>query len=71
MPRHPSAAAPTPRPQPLGGGELDSVFQPRFEGFNRGLPLGELPLKLIDPGLSRSAVHGLGDLLGLAIKRLP
>ncbi len=53
------------------GGDLDGVLQPLFEGFNLGLPLGELPLKVFDLGLRRGAVHGLGDLFGLAIKRLP
>jgi hypothetical protein len=35
------------------------------------LPLNELLLKLVDLGLSRSAVDGGCDLLCLAIKRLP
>ena len=55
----------------LVGGDLDGEFQPRLEGLDLGLPLGELPPKLVDLGLRHAAVHGLGDLLGLAIERLP
>ena len=32
---------------------------------------GELPLKVFDLGLCHGAVHGLGDLFGLAVQRLP
>ena len=53
------------------GGDLDGVFEPLPEGLDLGLLLGELLLKLVDPGLGRGAVDGLGDLFGLAIKRLP
>ena len=42
-----------------------------LEGVDLGLPLGELSLKFVDPGLGRGAVDGLGDLLGLAVERLP
>ena len=55
----------------LVGGDLDGVFQPLLEGLDLGPLLGELPLKLVDPGLGRGAVHGVGDLLGLAVERLP
>ncbi len=55
----------------LVGGDLDGVLQPLLEGLDLGLLLGELPLKLVDAGLGRGAVHGLDDLLGLAVERLP
>ena len=55
----------------LVGGDLDGVFQSLSEGLDLGLPLGELPLEFVDSGLGRGAVHGLGDLFGLAVERLP
>ena len=55
----------------LVGGDLDGVFQPLLEGLDLGLLLGELLLKVVDPGLGRGAVHGVGDLFGLAVERLP
>jgi hypothetical protein len=55
----------------LLGSELDGVFQPLFEGVDLGLPSGELSLKFFDSALRHGAVHGLGDLFGLTIKRLP
>jgi hypothetical protein len=54
----------------LVGGDLDGAIQPLAEGLNLGLLRGEVPLKLVDPGSGRSTVHGLGDLLGLAVERL-
>ena len=53
------------------GGDLDGVLEPLLEGLDVSMQLGELSLKLVDPGLGRGAVHGVGDLLGLAVKRLP
>ena len=47
------------------------MFQPLLEGLDLGLPLGELSLQFVDAGLRRGAVHGLGDLFGLAVERLP
>ena len=55
----------------LVGGDLDGVLQPLLEGLDLGPLLGELSLKLVDAGLGRGAVHGLDDLLGLAVERLP
>ena len=46
-------------------GDLDGVFEPLLEGPDLRLPLGELPLKFLDSGLRRGAVHGLNDLFGL------
>ena len=72
----------TPRLTPLGlgdggelvllvGGDLDRVFQPLLEGLDLGPLLGKLSLKLVESGLGRGAVHGVGDLFGLAVQRLP
>jgi hypothetical protein len=55
----------------LLGGDLDGAPQPLAEGLDLGLLLGEVALKLVDPGSGRGAVHGVGDLLGLAVERLP
>jgi hypothetical protein len=40
------------------------------EGLDFGPLLGELSLKLVDPGFGRDAVHGVDDPLGLAVERL-
>jgi hypothetical protein len=32
---------------------------------------GTLPLKFVDAALDRSSVHGIDDLSGFAVKRLP
>jgi hypothetical protein len=53
------------------GGDLDGVLRPLLEGLNLGPLPGELPLEFVDPGLGRGAVHGVGDLFGLAVQRLP
>lgn len=53
------------------GGDLHGVLQPLSEGLDLSVLLGELPLKVVDAGLGRGAVHGVDDLLGLAIERLP
>ena len=45
-------------------------FSLALEGLDLGLPLGELPPKLVDLGLRHGAVDGLGDLPGLAVQRL-
>lgn len=42
-----------------------------MEGLDLGSLLGELALQLVDLGLGRGARHGVGDLLGLAVERLP
>jgi len=55
----------------LLGGDLDGTIQPLPEGLDLGLLLGEVALKVIDPGSGRGTVHGLGDLVGLAVERLP
>ncbi len=55
----------------LLGGDLQGELQPLLEGLNLGVPLGELPVKPVDPGLDRNAIDGLDDLVGLAIERLP
>jgi hypothetical protein len=55
----------------LVGGDLDGVFQPLLEGLDLGPLLDELLLEFVDAGLGRGAVDGVGDLLGLAVERLP
>jgi hypothetical protein len=55
----------------LLGGDLEGELQLLLEGLNFGVPLGEFPVKPVDPGLGRDAIDGLDDLLGLAIERLP
>jgi hypothetical protein len=55
----------------LVGGDLDGVSQPLLKGLDLGPLLGELSLKVVDAGLGRGTVHGVGDLLGLAVERLP
>jgi hypothetical protein len=54
----------------LLGGDLYRAVQSLLEGFDLSLPLGELLLELVDAGLGRGAVHGTGDLFGLAVQRL-
>ena len=54
----------------LVGGDLDGVLQPLLKGLVLGLLAGELPLEFVDAGLGRGTVHGVGDLLGLAVERL-
>jgi hypothetical protein len=39
--------------------------------LDRGPLLDELLLEVVDPGLGRGTVHRVGDLLGLAVQRLP
>ena len=53
------------------GGDLDGVLEPLAKGLVLGLAFGELLLEYVDTGLGRGAVHGVSDLLGLAIERLP
>jgi hypothetical protein len=55
----------------LLGGDLEGELQPLLEGLNFSVPLGELPVKAVDPGLDPNAIDGLDDLLGLAIERSP
>jgi len=55
----------------LLGGDLDGVLEPLLERLDLGLALGQLPLKLVDSAPGRGAIDGLGDLLGLAVARLP
>jgi hypothetical protein len=55
----------------LLGGDLAGELQLLLEGLDFGVPLGELSVKPVDPGLEHNAIDGLGDLLGLAIERLP
>jgi hypothetical protein len=52
-------------------GDLHGPLQSPSEGLDLGPLLSELPLKLVDSGLGRGAAHGLDDLLGLAVERLP
>jgi hypothetical protein len=53
------------------GGDLDGVVEPLPEGLDLGPVLGELPLKLVDPGFGCGAVDGRDDLVGLTVERLP
>lgn len=55
----------------LLGGDLVGEPQLLLEGLDFRVPLGELPVKLVDPGLDSDAIDGFDDLLGLAIERLP
>jgi len=55
----------------LVGSDLDRVFQPLLEGLDFRLLRDDLQLLLVDASLSRGAVHGVGDLFGLAVQRLP
>ena len=51
--------------------DLDSVLQPLLEILDLSLLPGELPLEFVDAGLDCSSVDSIGDLTGLAVKRLP
>jgi hypothetical protein len=51
-------------------GDLHGVLQPRAEGQILGLLVGQASPQFLDPGLSRSAIDGLDDLLGLTVERL-
>jgi hypothetical protein len=51
--------------------DLDGSPEPLLKGLDLGPLFAELPLQLVDPGLGRGAVHGDGDLFGLAVQRLP
>ena len=51
------------------GSDLDGAFEPVLEGLDLGLPLGELLLELVNAGLRRGAIDGVGDLFGLAVQR--
>jgi hypothetical protein len=55
----------------LLAGDLDGVFESLLKGLDFGLAAGELELEFVDAGPGGGAVHGLGDLLGLAVERLP
>jgi hypothetical protein len=55
----------------LIGGDLAGELQLLMESLNFSVPLRELPVKPVDPGLDPDAFDGLDDLLGLAIERLP
>jgi hypothetical protein len=54
----------------LLGGDLEGELPLLPEGLNFSVPLGELSVKPVDPGLDHNAIDGLDDLLGLAIERL-
>ena len=54
----------------LLGGDLDGVTQPFLEGLDLGPLYAELLLEFVNAGLGRGAVHGVGDLFGLAVERL-
>ena len=54
----------------LLGGDLDGVTEPFLEDTDLGSLVGELLLKFVDAGLGSGTVHGVGDLLGLAVERL-
>ena len=51
--------------------DLDSVLQPLLEILDLSLLPGELPLEFVDAGLDCGSVDSIGDLTGLAVKRLP
>ena len=53
------------------GRDLDGMAEPLLEVMDLGLALGQLLRKLVDLGLGRGAVDGVGDLLGFAVERLP
>ena len=55
----------------LVGGDLDGVTQPLLEGLDLGPLFDESLLESVNAGLGRGAVHGVSDLLGLAVERLP
>jgi hypothetical protein len=67
----PSACATVANSCCLSGGDLDGVLEPLSDGLDLGPLLGELSLKVVDLGLGRGAVDGVGDLFSLAVKRLP
>jgi hypothetical protein len=54
----------------LLGGDLDGDLEPLLEGLDLGPLLGELLLEFVDAGPGSGAVHGVGDLSGLAVERL-
>jgi hypothetical protein len=54
----------------LVDGDLDGVLESLPEGLDLGPLLDELLPEFVDAGLSRGAVHGESDLLGLAVERL-
>ena len=54
----------------LLGGDLDGVTEPFLEDADLGVLVVELLLELVDASLGSGAVHGVGDLLGLAVERL-
>ncbi len=56
---------------PRVGGDLDGVSEPPLEGLDLGVLLGKLSLEIVDASPGRGAVHGIGNLLGLAVERLP
>jgi hypothetical protein len=55
----------------LVGGDFDRVRQSLLEDLDLSLLLGQFPRECVDSGLSRGTAHGIGDLFGLAVKRLP
>lgn len=54
----------------LLGGDLDGDSEPLLEGLDLGPLFGELLLEFVDAGPGCGAVHGVGDLSGLAVERL-
>ena len=52
----------------LLGGDLAGELQLLLEGLNFRVPLCELSVKPVNPGLDPNAIDGLDDLLGLAIE---
>jgi hypothetical protein len=54
----------------LLGGDLDGVTEPLPEDTDLGQLVGELLLEFVDAGLGCGAVHGVGNLPGLAVERL-
>jgi len=51
--------------------DLDGVIQSLLEILDFSLLPGELPLEFVDAGLDCGSVDSIGDLTGLAVKRLP
>ena len=51
--------------------DLDGVLQSLLEILDLSLLPGELPLEFVDAGLDCVLVDSIGDLTGLAVKRLP
>ena len=51
--------------------DLDGVLQSLLEILDLSLLPGELPLEFVDAGLDCGSVDSIGDLTGLAVKRLP